>query len=140
MSDRPKRNRRPPQRYEPEEIPVDDYDDDYSAEAPASGMPEDVGVEVDRKRWKGEFDEFDDDDEEEFGDEPNEYDMNDGFAVADDYESYEDGKSDEEDEFEDDEEEFDEDDDDDDRDYEESYEPDVVDPEVVAAYHDSREE
>ena len=49
MSNRPKRQIKPVQRYEPEEIPNDDYDDD-----------EEVNDSEVVKRLKGEFDELDD--------------------------------------------------------------------------------
>lgn len=77
-STRPKRNVRPPVRYEPEERPLDD--DDYS--------DDEIDIEEARKKLKGEFDGFDDEEEEEEEDvnEPNEYDLADGFLVPDEEE------------------------------------------------------
>lgn len=143
MSDRPKRERRAPTRYEPQEVPVDDYDDDYetgediaiSGGSVSNGTDGAEGRDY-RKRYKGEFDELDEDEEDL--DEPDEYEVNDGFLVPDDYEeSYEDDHpptEDEEEEFSDEDEEdedYDEDEGGDDDDVEPSDvdEPDVADPE-----------
>ena len=113
MSTRPKRNIRPPVRYEPEERPLDDYDDEFTNES--------LEEEEVRKRLKGEFDGFDDDeddDDEDEGSEPNEYQVGDGFLVDDD-------EVDEPEDDEEEEEEFEEtDDDDDDEDYDEDDEDD----------------
>ena len=71
MSSRPKRSTNPPDRYEPVETPLDD-NDDYSSE-PSNN-------DGTHKKWKGEFE---DDDDEEDGSEPNEYQVGDGFLVGD---------------------------------------------------------
>lgn len=72
MSSRPKRNVKPPVRYVPQELPEDD--DDYSDEL--------IDEETAKKKLRGEFDGFDDEEDED-SDEPNEYDVDDGFAVPD---------------------------------------------------------
>lgn len=122
---RPKRDRRPPQRYEPEEVPLDDYDEEEVSDIENSGE-----TRTQQKRWRGEFDGFD---EEEDLNEPDEYDVNDGFVVEDGQgESYNDSyESGEEEEFDDEEE---EDYEDSEPEYEDSYEPDVVEREPVAEY------
>ena len=128
MSTRPKRNRRAPERYEPDEIPIDDYDDD---EYP-TGEESSTGTTY-VKKWKGQFDDLDDDDDDD--DEPDEYDENDGFLVPDDQVSEEDepfeNDDEEEEEFDDEEEEFD---DEDEPHYEDSYESDVIDQDGVVEY------
>jgi len=130
---RPKRERRPPQRYEPEEVPIDDFDDDEE-------IPTGEEEEIVYKRYKGEFDDLDDEEEED-NDEPNEYDVNDGFIAPDDYESsvdYED--DDQEDEqsadYDDDEEEDLDDDeeedlDDDDVEYDNEDDQDTIEEDVI---------
>lgn len=141
--DRPKRTRRAPERYEPEEIPNDDYDDDYDV---ATGEEEET-----LKRFKGEFDGGDDDEDEDEDSALDEYDENDGFAVPDDQVS-EDVDYDEEEDLEDS---ADFQDDDDEEEVSVEYddqedEPDVVDAAIAyqtastladeaAAYDDSDE-
>ena len=122
MSIRPRRETKPVPRYEPEEIPVDDdYDDELLDESEA------------KKRLRGEFDGYDDEEEEEESDEPNEYDVDDGFAVPDDYDDDEvelhDHDEDEEEEYLDDDEEDDDNEGSDAPSYEEEYENDVAVPE-----------
>lgn len=72
MSGRPKRTLKPVQRWEPEEIPLDD--DDYTDEL--------IDADEARKRMRGEFDGFDSEEMESSG--PNEYEVGDGFLVPDD--------------------------------------------------------
>lgn len=126
MSGRPKRTLKPVIRYEPEEIPVDDdYDDELIDEHEA------------KKKLKGEFDGYDDEDEEMM-DEPDEYDVNDGFAVPDDYEEEDvelPDEEEEEDEYVDDDEEeeqeYEYDDDEDDDEERPVKESDIAVPEGV---------
>lgn len=113
MSRYPKRQIRAPERYEPEEMPVDDYSDDYLSEEASV-------TTVVKKRYRGEFDGHDDEDE---GSEPNDYQTGDGFLVDDDEVDIPDDDDDEEEE----EEEFDSDDDvSDDYDYDDDEESEDI--------------
>ena len=129
MSTRPKRTIKPVQRYEPvEQVMDDDYSDDFVEEVDA------------KKKLRGEFDGFDDEEEEEPLEGPDEYDVEDGFAVPDNYEDPEAQSGNDDDEEEEADDDYEEEDDDsysakDDR--VEGQEPDVVEPEAAVELEDA---